>query len=53
MQQIAAGKRENGLWHVWVKIEGEWYGAIDPSLPRAFMLATDSILGTPVSRIVN
>jgi hypothetical protein len=53
MIQIAKGKRQNGLWQVWVRIEGQWYSAIDTDLSRAFLLAAGTHLGPPVSRIVN
>lgn len=54
MKQIAAGKRINGFWHVWVEIDGQVYAAIGRSLQRAISLAVGTHpLGPPVSKVVN
>lgn len=54
MKQIATGKRINGFWHVWVRVDGEWYGAIASDLQRAFTLAAGTIpMGQVISQVVN
>lgn len=51
---MAAGKRINGIWHVWVRVGGLWYGAIDFDLERAFTLAVGTVpMGRVVSQAVN
>ena len=53
MESIAVGKRIHGIWHVWVKVEGQWYGSVAFTLKRAFTLAMGTHLGPPVSRKEN
>lgn len=54
MNQIAAGKRVNGIWHVRVKVGGRWYKAVHKDLEQAFTLATRNIpMGPAISQVVN
>ena len=53
MYQIASGKRISGVWHVWVRVGGQWYGSSAFSLDKAIFIAIDQHLGSGVSKTVN